>query len=107
MGSVWEDRLGLRRDFIAAKEGFIAACREHTLLLKAFRQLTKFQPQVDEILLNSRTRESGRILRIVPNEQIRDNASQGVCYVVAVPSVSPKREELWTDSEVVRDHQNR
>ncbi len=85
-----------------AREGFCEAAREHSLRLSELRMLTKREPQVGEIVISSLTRESGRIVRIVLNEDIRGTGSTGTSLVVQVPADAPKREQLWHDSEILR-----
>jgi hypothetical protein len=102
MGSSWDHRLQLWKDFLRAREDFKAAAREHSIRLSELRQLTEFQPQTGEVVASSLTGETGRILRVVVNEDVGGGGSEGVSYVVAVPAASPNREELWGEPEIKR-----
>ncbi len=56
--------------------------------------------------MSSATKEAGRIVRIVQNDYLGANEEDGISYVVAVPLVSPRREELWKDSETLSSPQH-
>jgi hypothetical protein len=106
MGSAWDDRLRIWDEFLRSREAFKVAAKEHSIKLSELRLLAKRQPQIGEIVTSSSTKESGRIVRIIQNDHVWGKGRDGISYVVAVPAVSPKREELWKDSEILHSARN-
>jgi hypothetical protein len=101
MELLWSHRLRLWHEFLQVREEFSLASRECSIRLSELRQLT-FRPQIGDVV-SSPTGEKGRIVRVVREEDLRGNGSNGVSFVVAVPAASPKRQQLWKESEIKRN----
>jgi hypothetical protein len=92
-------------DFRRTKAELHEASLAVSLAVSRLLESIKRKPHVGETVTNSLTKESGRILRIVNNSDVRRPDSlgrkpRGVSYVVSVPVDSPVREAIWNESDL-------
>jgi hypothetical protein len=97
------ERLEILDDFRRTRAELREASLAISVTVSRLLESIKRKPHVGEIVTNSLTKETGRILRIVNNADIRERDTSGrkptgVSYIVSVPADSPAREALWNES---------
>jgi hypothetical protein len=99
-------RLEICDDLRRMKEEFRKIKRAQAIAWSMLRGSMIRKPKIiGEIVLNSQTRQTGTVIRIVANSEIRvpdkfRRKPRGVSYVVSVPADSPERQALWHESDV-------
>jgi hypothetical protein len=92
-------------DFRRTKAELHEASLAVSLAVSRLLESIKRKPHVGETVTNSLTKETGRILRIVNNADIRERDTSGrrpngLSYIVSVPADSPVREALWNELDL-------